>query len=99
MHENFASASVAIFGILAASYLVLWLNRENFSSVAMKIKLISLWNFLVKLAHFFAETKFVILLALAGLICITITGGLGGLMVYGPNVDPFFGIIYKLLFP
>ena len=42
---------------------------------------------------------FVILLALVGLVCITITGGLGGTMVYGPNADPFFGVIYKLMFP
>jgi uncharacterized membrane protein len=99
MHENFAHLSVAVFGILAASYLFLWLQRENFSVFAEKIKLGGLWKLLVKFAHFFVETRLVIFMALAGLICITITGGLGGVMVYGPTADPFFGMIYHLMFP
>jgi hypothetical protein len=99
MHENFAHLSAAIFGILAASYLFLWMLRENFSVFAEKIGLGKLWNFLLKVAHIFAETRLVIFMAITGLICITITGSLGGVMVYGPLADPFFGIVYKLLFP
>ncbi len=99
VHENFAHLSVAIFGLLAASYLFLWLQRENFSAFAEKINLGALWKLLLKFARFFVETRFVIFMALAGLICITITGGLGGVMVYGTSADPFFGIIYHLLFP
>ena len=100
MHENFADLSVAIFGLLAASYLILWINKENISRLfSQKQSLIKFWQALTKIAHAFVETKFVIVMALAGLICITITGGLGGIMVYGPSADPFFGMIYKLLFP
>ena len=46
-----------------------------------------------------AETlykNFVPLLALLGLIAITITGGLGGAIVYGKDVDPIVSFIYKL---
>jgi hypothetical protein len=99
MHENFADLSVAIFGLLAAGYLFLWMQRENFSSFAEKIGLGGLWKVLLRLAHIFVETRLVIFMALAGLICITITGGLGGVMVYGPAADPFFGVIYRLMFP
>ena len=103
MHENFADLSVAIFGILAASYLILWINRSVPSPLFFKEgargSYYKAWQLLVNLAHFFAETRLVIFLALAGLICITITGGLGGVMVYGPTADPFFGFIYKILFP
>jgi hypothetical protein len=55
------------------------------------------WNFLLMLAKFFVETKFVILLAIAGLICVTITGGLGGAMAFGPQADPLFEPVYHWL--
>jgi hypothetical protein len=58
-----------------------------------------MWMMKIRVAHFIVETPFVILMAVLGLICITITGGLGGTMVYGTQADPFFGIIYKLMFP
>lgn len=100
VHENFADLSVAIFGILAASYLILWLNRETFGNwVRQSPSLGKIWMAFAGLAHFFVETRLVILLALTGLVCITITGGLGGIMVYGPSADPFFGIVYHLMFP
>src|SRR5262249_37931164 len=98
VHENFADASLTIFAIIGAAYLILWLNRENFfRSLTEKIKVFALWQRLGKLGHFFVGNKFVILLALAGLVCITITGALGGAMVYGPNADPFIKLIYGLI--
>jgi uncharacterized membrane protein len=100
MHENFADATVFIFGLLAVCYIILWINRENWlAGFFLKPSVQKFWALLNKLARFFVETKFVILLALAGLICVTITGGLGGTMVYGPAADPMFGFIYKLMFP
>ena len=98
-HEFFAKSSIIIFGILAACYLVLWVERERWTPWT-KIELLRrIWLIKVSLAKFVVETKLVILLALAGLVCITITGGLGGIMVYGTQADPFFGFIYKLMFP
>lgn len=105
-HEKLAKLSVVIFGVLSIGYLILWLNRENvIGRILTAVKIApggfveKVWAVLVKLARFLTETRLVILLALAGLAAITITGGLGGIMVYGPNADPFFGLIYKLLFP
>jgi len=37
------------------------------------------------------------LLALAGIICISVTGMLGGVMVYGLSADPLAGPLLKLL--
>lgn len=37
-----------------------------------------------------------VILALAGLIAITLTGMIGGVMVYGLSADPFSGFILKL---
>jgi hypothetical protein len=52
---------------------------------------------LINLANKLLEFKIIILLALLGLVLITITGGLGGAMVYGPNADPFFKPVFELL--
>lgn len=38
-----------------------------------------------------------IILAFLGLVTITITGGLGGALVYGTHFDPFMAPIFKLL--
>lgn len=98
MHENFADATTAIFGILAACYLVLWLNRENVSRFFVNNNLfVKLWNFLVSIAKFVVESKLVIVLAFAGLICVTITGGLGGRIVYGTNSDPLLKPVLDFL--
>ncbi|MFA5991319.1 MAG: DUF2231 domain-containing protein [Candidatus Doudnabacteria bacterium] len=99
LHKNFADLSVAIFGILAAGYLVLWVEKTNYAPWT-KIPLFQkIWSIKIKLARVIIETRFVVLLAVAGLVCISITGGLGGIMVFGPSADPFFGFIYQLLFP
>ena len=47
----------------------------------------------------FITLPFVSALASAlGLVAVTITGALGGALVYGPDVDPFVSLIYRLLF-
>jgi hypothetical protein len=103
VHENFADLSVAIFGLLAAAYLFLWLDRDFlsplFSKEGARGSYYQVWQFLVKFGKLLVETRLVIFMTLAGLICITITGGLGGVMVYGPTADPFFGMVYHLMFP
>lgn len=38
-----------------------------------------------------------VILAVIGLVCITITGGLGGAIVYGTEFDPLMAPIFKLL--
>lgn len=98
LHEKFAQATTIIFTVLAVSYLVVWLDRENFMSVFTSGgTLAKIWNFLGRCARLVVETKLAIFLAFAGLICVTITGGLGGAMAFGPDADPFFRPIYNLL--
>lgn len=47
---------------------------------------------------FIVPTPVIILLSLLGLILILITGALGGIIVYGPGLDPFTTFIYGLFF-
>jgi hypothetical protein len=56
----------------------------------------SVWQVLKKLSTGIGYPAVLVLLALAGLCAVTITGGLGGSMVYGPNADPVVTLIYKL---
>ena len=44
------------------------------------------------------ENKLIPVLALAGIICLSITGALGGSVAFGPNIDPFTNWIYDLFF-
>ncbi len=98
-HSNWATATTIIFGIVAASYLVKWLGRwaraANYLSTTVWSK--ALWKLLNTLAHLAIETPLVIILALAGLVGITVTGALGGALVYGTDVDPVVSFVTKLL--
>ncbi|MDR3642390.1 MAG: hypothetical protein P4L74_02055 [Candidatus Doudnabacteria bacterium] len=75
-----------------------WRSRKQ-SYYVKKISESSLWRILTSYSNLLLTGPVSVIFALAGLICITITGGLGGVMVYGPSADPFFGIIYHLMFP
>lgn len=48
-------------------------------------------------SKFILRAPIVIALAVIGLGCVTVTGALGGAMMYGANVDPFVGLIVNLL--
>ncbi len=54
-------------------------------------------NFLMPLANVLTNPFLSKVLAFAGLISITLTGLLGGVMTYGPNVDPLAPFVLKLL--
>lgn len=103
LHETFADISIAIFGLLAASYLITWINQSNFAgwlstnNLTKTLRLPILWRVLGKIAAIIQKPALLILLAIVGLIAITITGGLGGVLVFGPDADPFFKVIYQLL--
>jgi uncharacterized membrane protein len=91
MHSNFASLTLGIFSVIAVSYLVVWIQ---------KIRPIqhSAWSVILKIANFIQKPAVIILLALLGLLAVTITGALGGSIVYGPNVDPVVSYAYHLFF-
>lgn len=97
MHETFAQASVFIFGVLAAAYLIAWGRHENIRA-KLPAGLQKIWNALEAVERTIFCAPVLMLLALAGLMVITITGALGGALVYGPNVDPVVSFVYHLFF-
>ncbi len=82
LHERFGFATTIIFVVIAVAYIFAWKSKES-----------GLENFGSKLVN----SKWVIILAVLGFACLTITGGLGGAMVYGPDADPLFRPIYRFL--
>ncbi len=90
-HEFFAYSTAAIFGLIALLYLITWYaDYRAQQGIILQSKLVAVSKFVVK-------GKLAILLSLLGLMCVTITGGLGGVMVFGPEADPFFKPIYNIL--
>lgn len=84
LHETFADLTTIIFGVLAVAHLVRWVLREHFpllqetSNVTRVLRLSS---------DFVLKRWIAVPLAILGAIAITVTGALGGMIVYGPDVD------------
>lgn len=93
LHATFATASIWIFGILAAAYLVIAFT-EHVSFLSSQ----SWWKVLQKIAYMLLHWSVAIPLSLLGLVSITITGALGGALTYGPDVDPIVSFFYHLFF-
>lgn len=88
VHSTFAAATTIIFSMLAAAYLVEWCIRNQKLAFITRISVLrKLSRVVLKLSPYIAAL---------GLIAITITGGLGASIVYGPDADPLVTIIYAL---
>ena len=100
MHSTFGAVTTWVFAVILAVYLVrlyqrypntrlqTWIMKHSF---VMKIYTIK-----CTVAEFIFKTPLIYILALIGLICVTITGALGGAIVYGPDADPIVHFIYHL---
>lgn len=100
MHSTFAVISVWIFVILALAYLNSWIQKSPLNAKILQIKnetILKIWNLKVKIANKILSSPISIILALIGLTTITITGALGGAIVYGQYVDPIVKFIYNLV--
>lgn len=93
LHQWVNISATVLFGILASSYAVIWLNQNP-----PKIFRNSWWwKMKVKVAGFILQTPIIILFTLVAFFLITIGGALGGIIVYGPDIDPFTHILALLL--
>lgn len=96
-HALFANISTNLFTILAIIYAVTWINKSSWQSKIANSKVTVLWNKITNIINYFNKPIIVISLAVIGLITITITGALGGAIVYGPNIDPIVKFFYNLV--
>jgi len=93
-HAAFAMASTWIYGILLAGALARIMLPVVTQMQRIPSVVISLVRFVDRLVNMKAIA---ILLVIAGLISISITGLLGGVMVYGLSADPLAPAVLKLL--
>ncbi len=99
LHELIATTTTYIFSFISLIYLFSLINK-----IELKLKIIKLiskkwWVNTVNFSNYVLNKNIIIVsLAVLGLIAILITGGLGGAIVYGPNVDPIVNFIYHLFF-
>lgn len=93
-HATFAGASTLLFGIFAIE-IVLRFLISRFEIYYSKLGILkNLIDFILKAL----EIKVIrIILAICALIAIFTTGLLGGVIVYGPNLDPLAPYVLKIL--
>jgi uncharacterized membrane protein len=93
IHETFAISGTVVFFILAVCYLNVWIshNPPEF------LKRQSWWALKVRASKSIIQTPFVFVLTTVGLLLIFLTGALGGLIAFGPNIDPFSRILGNIL--
>lgn len=92
-HAVFATVSSWIYGILLAGELCAVLERIGFL-----VKIPSVLGSLIGFAgRILTKPAIAIVLSLAGLCAITITGVLGGVLVYGTTADPLASIVLRIL--
>lgn len=87
-HSSFAESTNIIGIIIAVLYIGTWIKRSSNNLPFPKI---------FALCEKITTSPIIILAALVLLVGITITGALGGAIVYGPNTDPAVKFIYDLL--
>lgn len=93
-HQEFAEITTNIFLLMTLLYII-HIASIRYSLLFHKNKLLS---FIAGVKDRILFTPIKYLLVLAGLVFITLTGALGGVLVYGPEVDPIVSFIYNLLF-
>lgn len=97
VHETFATITTTIFCVLLVNYLItgidtIWGTQITSTSFG------KVWLYFVKILRVVFSGPVLVMLALAGLLAVTITGALGGAIVYGPDADPVVHFVYTIFF-
>lgn len=90
MHENLAGLFTFISGAIALITVIGWVI-EKYPMFTVTYP---------KLSHnlsFFTKRWLLIALAIVGVGLISVVGGLGGIIVYGPNIDPMTKWLYSVV--
>ena len=96
LHKLFGTITAALFLVIAFVYVVEWVKKCGSCAWLEHKSSAWLWHIFLKIQGALYRRPVLVLSALAGLATITITGALGGSMVYGPETDPMGKFIYHL---
>ena len=89
IHKFWAGTTIYTYGFVLLLYLI-FLFHSN--------KIIKSDSKLLSASSKIINSWIIVIPSLAGLAAVTITGALGGAIVYGPDIDPFVSVIYHLFF-
>ena len=92
MHKLFAAASTWFYGLLLLGEALYLLNPI----ISLKLQIPPLNNFLNFIQKILTNRILSIILTLLGLVAISITGLLGGVLVYGVSADPVAPVVLRL---
>lgn len=93
MHSTFASLSTWVYGLLLAGEVL----AIGIPWVSKNVQLPKLFALLTRIKDILMNPFVAITLAIVGLIAISITGMLGGIITYGVNADPIAPLLVKVL--
>lgn len=98
VHAPFAGVTTLLYILIAGAYLVRIFDERGWGDrlVGQNAFLTRLWNFKKRFWYGVLNSWILPVMALMGLIGITITGALGAAIVYGPQIDPFVSFVYHL---
>ncbi len=96
MHSLWATITMVIFSVIAACYLIEWVERSHVVERYAQEQWYTIWKFLIRIKAIFFFTPVIILASVVGLVSITITGALGGALAYGADVDPIVHFVYGI---
>ncbi|MSR76370.1 MAG: hypothetical protein EXS68_02155 [Candidatus Ryanbacteria bacterium] len=103
MHALWANITIAFFCGLSLLYLAAWARRDLVQApmIGRIIALPVISQFMAlagRVYDLFVNSALMMIAALIGLVLMTIVGGLGGALAYGPNIDPVVKFVYDLFF-
>ncbi len=93
IHSTFAGISTFLYSLLLIGEIFFLINP----TIIPKLNLPKITNFFMFIQKILTSNAFSITIAFLGLIAISITGLLGGIIVYGITADPIAPMIIKLL--
>lgn len=93
MHSLFAGISTSLYGALLLGELLFLITPL----ITRYGKLTSINKILILIQNVLTGKFISIVLSLLGIMAISVTGLLGGTLVYGVTADPLAGIVLKLL--
>lgn len=93
MHESFASFSVNIYVILIIAEVLLLIKPVYLEKVSLQV----LKPFLIHLQKILSYRIIFTILAIAGIVALSIAGLLGGVMVHGLAADPLAELVLEIL--
>ncbi|HSW89040.1 MAG TPA: DUF2231 domain-containing protein [Candidatus Saccharimonadales bacterium] len=95
IHEHVNESATIVFTIIAFCYIISWIQQTKSNSTLLQSN--KFWTVSLKIEHMVLHTPFLYFLVIPGLLLITLGGTLGGIIVYGPNLDPITSFVYSLL--